>query len=136
MSTVPDQRRKVSLVKSRPPRPHRLARELQGSADYARLYALFGTWLLAPVAVAMGVVATVLDEDVVTTWKGAATSVALVILSWIRHRRYAARARWMRETPRWRERLDEAPTLLMFPRALRVIRRVVNRGRHHSYPYE
>jgi hypothetical protein len=136
--TVPDQRRKISLVKAprEEPRPHRLAREMAGSARGARLYATLGTGVLIPMAVAMGVVATVFGEDAVTTWERAATLVALVAVSWIRHRRYAARARWIRETPRWWERLDEAPTLLLFPRTTRLIRRVVDRGGKHPYWYE
>jgi hypothetical protein len=114
---------------------NRLERETQGSADNAWMSSragLVGALLLTTTAV----VAVLYRGDLLTAVRTAVVTSLLCWVNWIRHRRFAARARWLRETPNWWERLDEAPTLLTFPRTVRAVRRLVERGKSRRYPYE
>lgn len=118
------------------PGRNQLAEEAQGTAEYAWMYSRAGLFLV-PLAFAMASIATWwTDDDPQRYWQSALVTTALVAVSWIRHRRYAARARWFAETPHWWERTEEAPTLLTFPRTVRALRRLVSLGRPRRYYYE
>ncbi len=108
---------------------HRMEREAQGSADNAWMSSRAGL-------VGTFVAAVIYHGDLLTTARTAGVAGVLCWINWIRHRRFAARAKWLRETPNWWERMDEAPTLLTFPRTVRAARRLIDRGNPRRYPYE
>jgi hypothetical protein len=114
---------------------NRFMREVQGSADNAWFYSRGGLMVVAG-SVATAIVAIVNDISVLDSVKAAGLATLTCLINWIRHRRYSARAQWMRDTPNWWERMDEAPTMLTFPRAVRLLRRLVFRQRPRSYSYE
>lgn len=114
-----------------PPQWHRLAREARASAENAWLVSRCG---LALVAVAT--LAAAVHPDM-NTWRSVATAALTMVVTWIRARRVQARADWLATTPNWWERLDEAPTLITFPRLARWLRRhVPNKLRATRYGYE
>lgn len=114
---------------------NRIERETQGSADHAWMYSRGGIFLSIVAVLAAGV-AVYANLEVGASLKTAALAIGGCIVSSIRHRRYQARAKWMRETPNWWERTDEAPTLLTFPRSVRLLRRLINRNRDVRHNYE
>lgn len=118
-----------------PQPPNRIERETQGSAENAWMVSRGGVFVFV-VSVATAVVAAVSGIHAFGAAKAAAVTGMVCGVNWIRHRRFADRARWIRETPNWWQRMDEAPTLLTFPRAVRALRRVVHHGKQRRYNYE
>lgn len=102
--------------------------EMYHAAESARLV----MYVCAVGAPANTVLAVLHDGDLVLT-RIAAGLVGVGFVSWVRSRRYWARAQWLASTPRWWERLEEAPTLIAFPRLVWWLRRVTRTdrsGRH------
>ncbi len=98
---------------------NRLVDELRNAASSARVTFLLGA-VGSPMVVVMAVMADGSEKSALT--RMAAGLVSVGFLGLIKQRRYLARAAWMRSTPRWWERLEEAPTLITFPRLTRAVR--------------
>jgi hypothetical protein len=95
---------------SRADEPNRLAREAHRRAEGYALTAL-GSALVAitnAVAAAQG--------QPSEGWVRIAAAGAVAALSILLRHRWAVRAQWLRDTPRWWERQDEMPSVLPFPR--------------------
>jgi hypothetical protein len=118
--------------------PHRLVRETTSSADHSWMVSRFGL-VLVPAALTVAVLQETVLPPEPGAWRAVATSTAVTLVSWVRTRRLQARAHWYATTPQWWDRLDEAPTLLTFPRLVWAVRRVTERlvrSKRSKYGYE
>ena len=60
-------------------------------------------------------------------WRRLVGYLLLVGFGWIMERRHRARAAWMQDTEQWWEKLDDAPSILPFPRLNAAMYRGIDR---------
>lgn len=97
---------------NKPAPPNRLAAEASHRAD--------GYWFASRGGVianlAVSVTLALAPNRDFDTWQKASMGWLLAGASFVMERRWRARAVWLRDTERWWERLDEAPSIRPFPR--------------------
>lgn len=98
-------------------RPNRLADEAYHRAE--------GYWLasrLGLLAVVVMVASMLGAGDYRSeAWKALATLTFTAAIGFLMERRWRARARWLHHTEQWWEKLNEAPSILPFPRTAAAV---------------
>ncbi|WP_328384466.1 hypothetical protein OHQ88_33685 (plasmid) [Micromonospora zamorensis] len=105
------------------PQPNRLAAEAYYRAEGYKIVSMVGTAALPTLVVML-----LFSGDYSgRSWQAVASVAVTTASSHLMRRRWSARARWLHHTPQWWERLNEAPTILPFPRLADGIARVMVR---------
>lgn len=102
---------------------NRLASEARHRAE--------GYWLtsrLSPLAAAALMGGLIGKHDYrLESWRQPVVILLGSALSWLMQKRWEARMVWLRDTERWWEKLDEAPTIMPFPRLSNAVNRLLDR---------